>query len=108
MLALVARQIAIRAAVALFGLAFVGAGVVFALRALWLSLVLTYGPMATALIMGGGLLAVGMLVLWLALRRPRVPVPPPAPVAANPLNSVVAAFAQGYGVAQAMKSKHTP
>ncbi|MCA2012938.1 hypothetical protein LCM17_15690 [Cereibacter sphaeroides] len=104
-MAYLTRQIAIRAAVGLIGLSLLGAGLVFLLRALWLALLPIWGPMATALWMGGGMALVGLLTVYLAFRRPRVAVPPPVPQTNSPLTTLVGAFAQGYGVAQAMKSQ---
>ena len=102
-MAYLTRQIAIRAALGLIGLALIGAGLVFLLRALWLGLLPVWGPIATALWMGGGMALVGLVVVYFALRRPRVPVPPPVPQTQSPFTTLVGAFAQGYGVAQAMK-----
>jgi len=96
------RRDIVKAVAALAGLALMIAGLVLLLRAVWLAMVIVWGPTLTAAAMGLGLLLAGGLFVALALRRPR-PVAPPPPV--SPLASVVTAFAQGYGAAQAMKAR---
>lgn len=95
------RHIAKTAVVGALGLALTGAGLVLLLRAVWIALVLSWGPMWTAAAMGGALVIIGGATLALLMRRPRRLPPPPA----SPLTAVIAAFAQGYGSAQALKSR---
>ncbi|MCB1391105.1 MAG: hypothetical protein KDK12_18475 [Rhodobacteraceae bacterium] len=95
------HRLVLTAAFGTVALALMGAGVVLMLRALWLAVLPFWGPVGTAAALGGGLFLTGVLVLAVTLRERRVP-PAPAP---NPLATVVAAFAQGYGAGQAIKRR---
>jgi len=100
----VARRLALKSAFGALALALMGAGAVLLLRALWLAIWPLLGPVGTAAAMGGGLFFAGAVILAVTLRPRRLPPPPPAP-APNPLATVIAAFAQGYGAGQAIKRR---
>ena len=88
---LMARQIIVRLALALFGAGLLTAGIVILTKALWMALALRYGPIWASVDVGGTLSLVGLLLFVLAGRRPRVPVPPRR----DPVTEMVYAFIEG-------------
>ena len=93
---------------ALVAIFFIVAGLLCLLVALWVSLAEAHGTVFAALVTGGALLGLGLVVLAIGLLlRPR-PLPPAAPV--FPVADLIAAFMQGMQAsrAPAPKSQDAP